>query len=380
MKFMDKKEQVLDIKMTPYGEFLLSQGQFKPEYYSFYDDNILYESQYAGYVDSQNNIEPRTQEDTPQLETQTVFSDRDIFIRRGISGMAGTVMNEADYLGVSDPLGLYGDIVVGGEGELLQEAGQGSQGITINADFFERRMYSPQACLGTSDILSTNAPAWTVNMLRGEIKDSSKTVTNSLTPTIHIPQLNVTLTYEIDVKSNSDFISDTELAIQYPNGEYLDIKPEIVLAEIIERNSEFTKENFDIEVFEVQQAKAPGLTDSSGDPVMVEKLRPLKFRKPYSLVQDDVLLDPKDIPISSEPLTKEYVEYYFNVKVDSQIDKQLICSSIDSLESRGFFVDTEIECEDIKNIALVDIYSTDAVSDDCPDPSDAGDPCKDTIY
>ena len=39
MKFLDKKEQVLDIKMTPYGEYLLSQGRFKPEYYSFYDDN-----------------------------------------------------------------------------------------------------------------------------------------------------------------------------------------------------------------------------------------------------------------------------------------------------------------------------------------------------
>jgi len=375
---MDKKEQVLDIKMTPYGEFMLSQGQFKPEYYSFYDDNILYESQYAGYVDSQNNIEPRTQEDTPQFETQTVFSDRNIFIRRGISNMAGTVMNEADYLGVSDPLGLYGDIVVGGGGELLQEAGAGSQGITINADFFERKMYNPQACLGTSDILTTNAPAWSINMLRGEIKSSSRAVTNSLTPTIHIPQLDVTLTYKIDVKSNSDFISDTELAIQYPNGEYLDIKPEIILAEIIERNSEFTKENFDIEVFEVQQAKAPGLTDSSGDPVMVEKLRPLRFRKPYSLVQGEVLLDPKEIPVSSEPLTKEYVEYYFNIKVDNQIDKQLICSSIDSLESRGFYVDTEIECKEIKNITLVDIYSTDAVSDDCPDPGD--DPCKDTIY
>ena len=88
---MNKKEQVLDIKMTPYGEFLLSQGQFKPEYYSFYDDNILYESQYAGYADVQNNIEPRTQEDTPQLETQTVFSDRNIFIRRGISDLACTI-------------------------------------------------------------------------------------------------------------------------------------------------------------------------------------------------------------------------------------------------------------------------------------------------
>ena len=90
------------------------------------------------------------------------------------------------------------------------------------------------------------------------------------------------------------------------------------------------------------------------------------------------MLEPDEIPISTEPLTKEYVEYYFNIKVDNEIDKQLVCSSIESLESRGFYVDTEIECEDVKNIALVDIYSTDAVSADCPD--DADDPCEDTIY
>jgi len=366
MKFMDKKEQVLDIKMTPYGEYLLSQGKFKPEYYSFYDDNILYESQYTGFIDTQNNIESRIQEDTPQLETQVVFSDRDVFIRRGIDSIvSGLIDSTYEEGGVTQEFG-EGMITYPSPDSVVLE------GVTINADYFERKMYSPQACLGTSDILSKNAPAWSVSMLRGEISGSARAVTGSLTPTIHIPQLDITLTYDIDVKEDSRFISDTELAVEYPNGEYLDINPEIVLAQIIERNSEFTKENFDIEVYEVMEAKAPGLSD------MVENLRPLKFRKPYSLVQGGVLLEPDEIPISTEPLTKEYVEYYFNIKVDNEIDKQLVCSSIESLESRGFYVDTEIECEDVKNIALVDIYSTDAVSADCPD--DAGDPCEDTIY
>lgn len=387
MKFMDKKEQVLDIKMTPYGEYLLSQGQFKPEYYSFYDDNILYESQYAGFTDTQNNIEPRTQEDTPQFETQVVFSDRDIFIRRGIKSETGDTVKLAMGVGPVSvlpglpsfpglkPVGKPAEAVVYmvvDEGGIDQWAGEGTEGVTINSDYFERKMYSPQACLGTSDILSTNAPAWSVSMLRGEISGSARAVTGSLTPTIHIPQLDITLTYDIDVKGDSRFISDTELAVEYPNGEYLDIKPEIVLAQIIERNSEFTKDNFDIEVYEVMEAKAPGLSD------IVEKLRPLKFRKPYSLVQGGVLLEPDEVPVPTGPLTKEHVEYYFNIKVDNEIDKQLVCSSIESLESRGFYVDTEIECEDVKNIALVDIYSTDAVSADCPD--DADDPCEDTIY
>ena len=44
MTFFNKKQEVLDIELTPYGELLLSEGVFKPEYYAFFDDNILYDS------------------------------------------------------------------------------------------------------------------------------------------------------------------------------------------------------------------------------------------------------------------------------------------------------------------------------------------------
>jgi hypothetical protein len=46
-KFLDKKEQVIDFQLTPYGNYLLSTGIFKPAYYAFYDSNILYDKQYA---------------------------------------------------------------------------------------------------------------------------------------------------------------------------------------------------------------------------------------------------------------------------------------------------------------------------------------------
>ena len=40
-KFIDKKEQVFDLKLTTYGHHLLSTGKFKPTYYAFCDDNVL---------------------------------------------------------------------------------------------------------------------------------------------------------------------------------------------------------------------------------------------------------------------------------------------------------------------------------------------------
>lgn len=417
MKFLDKKEQVLDIQLTPYGEYLLSQGRFKPEYYSFYDDNILYESQYSGdSEESQSDIEPRIQENTPQLETQVIYSDRDIFIKKGLTELLPSVLNLTPFddsplctqVDGEARLAMYGAVcppwnpyhytkeahneILGiityhwccsmphppeysSAGEIEQVTGQ------ITDTHFERYHYGPQHRLGRSDILKTDAPAWSVSMLRGEITGSIRAITGSNIPTINIPQLNSTLTYKIDILADSQFVSDSELATQYPNGEYLDVKPEIILAQVIERNAEFTKENFDIEVFEVTS----GSFTSNALGGTIEELRPLKFKKPYSLVQDNILLDEKEITVSTAPLTNEYVEYYFDIKVDNNINEQLICSSISDLESRGLYVDTEIECEDTKNISLVNIYTTDAVSAPCPEDSDDGtggdDPCEpETIY
>ena len=352
MKFLDKKEQVLDTQMTPYGEYLLSQGKFHPEFYSFLDDNILYQDQYGNGSEVQNNIESRIQEDTPQLEGQTVFSDRDIFVRKSIA---------------STDTGIEQEVSV------------------VSDAFFDRRMYSSNSRLGTSDRLRTDAPAWSIDMIRGEFSSTSKNITGSAqtsgntpwypTPSISIPQLNIDLNYKISVKTDIRFISDTELSIQYPNSEFLDIKPEFILAQIIERNSEFTKENFEIEVFLVEEETSPGMA------LTVEVLKPLKFRKQQGLVNNNILLEPGDTVVSNEPITPENVEYYLNIKVDNQIDAELVCQSLDGLKSRGFYVDTEFECKDIKNISLVDIYSTDAVSPECPDPN-AEDPCNNigTLY
>ncbi len=45
MTFFDKKEDVLDIKLTPYGRHLLSRGKLMPMYYAFLDDDIIYNVQ-----------------------------------------------------------------------------------------------------------------------------------------------------------------------------------------------------------------------------------------------------------------------------------------------------------------------------------------------
>ena len=70
-KILDKKEQVFDLEITPHGKYLLSTGKFKPVYYGFYDDNVLYDGEYAGITEAQSQIQQRIKEETVYLGTLT---------------------------------------------------------------------------------------------------------------------------------------------------------------------------------------------------------------------------------------------------------------------------------------------------------------------
>ena len=78
--FFDSKQEVLDFQITPHGKRLLSNGKFKPTYYSFVDEGIIYDSEYADSITDQNDIEQRIQDETPVLKvlTNTYGIERDI--------------------------------------------------------------------------------------------------------------------------------------------------------------------------------------------------------------------------------------------------------------------------------------------------------------
>ena len=78
MEFFNKKEDVMDLELTPYGEYLLSQGDFKPEFYAFFDDEVLYDGKWAGTdAEEQNLIKDRIKE-VPRLKTQYLFTNTEL--------------------------------------------------------------------------------------------------------------------------------------------------------------------------------------------------------------------------------------------------------------------------------------------------------------
>ena len=73
-KFLNQKEEVIRIELTPYGKEKFSKGQFMPSYYAFYDNDILYDGVYGGITESQNRIVTRITTGTPRLGPLTHFT------------------------------------------------------------------------------------------------------------------------------------------------------------------------------------------------------------------------------------------------------------------------------------------------------------------
>jgi len=343
MKFFDPKEEVLDVQITKYGRQLLSQGTWKPTYYAFFDDNVVYDSQYIGISENKSSAETRIQDETPALRTQAMFHGLDEYLFDGVNDIID-----------QDRLGTY-----------------------------ERLNVMPLS-LGTSDLNSTKTPAFRIRFLQGDIKSVSTNSTGSIRTSntgsgtgthysqqlIKIPQIDLDIEYKITATTRGEsvrFEEDPALTPQrvYSDNAEVKIGPAQLLMIVEERNATFDYKNFDIEVYEI--------TDQIG-PFGEKVLEPLSFRKPLVMVENNLLLDKEEAEAKAgqiggklPPLDPSYVEYYFNVNVDSEIDENLLCKSIASLRSTDLFNDLEIVCPDLLEPITNDIYASDADDEDCPD-------------
>ena len=68
MSFFNKKEEVIDIELTQLGKYLLSKGRFKPVFYVFSDDEILYNVEYTeGSPERAREASTRIQKETQRF-------------------------------------------------------------------------------------------------------------------------------------------------------------------------------------------------------------------------------------------------------------------------------------------------------------------------
>ena len=333
MTFFNKKTEVMQIEMTPYGRYLYSIGKFKPHSYEFVDEDILYKA--SGSTEAQEAAHTRIISETPKLKINRAFQD---------------------------------------------EAQQQESPPTLDKKrFMEKKMNQKQNglfSLGRSSYSSDRSPAFQVTMLQGAISGSEATFETNITePTsedkggvLAIPQVDIDLNFRATLKDslNSDFGDDEAITSRiFEDGTYVQINYTEPIVHLKELNSFYEKENFEIEVFEV---------GTQG------QLAPLKMLRKISAIVNGFLVSDvgSSIPTEAERrilqtttesddgINSSTLEYFFDINVDDEIDPEILCQAVESLEINSQFLDEELVCPDQRTDRF-NIYATRVGPEDLED-------------
>jgi len=296
MTFFNKKEQVLDVQLTQYGKHLLSKGKFKPEFYAFYDDDIIYD---IDYMTPSNNASLQTEK---QNEAQ-----------KRIKNSARTTLQ-------------YNLGLTGAESNHKSMEARNERMALINP-------------LGNSSLATSSAPCWNVKFLIGKMSGSSTAYEASGSQVQNIPQINAEVIYEYDIEKKSGIINE-----------------EIILLEVDEKNSAYTKDNFLIEIFEVTHVSESSPSDYSRDR---EVLRPLNYglNTQTKLKEEQMEVDEDD------------AEFFISLVFDDEIPKSVLCPALykDSVNNGSISWLDNILCKDYQasESSLEDIYEFDDPGEEC---------------
>lgn len=380
-KFLNKKEQVIDLKLTSYGNYLFSIGKFKPMYYAFFDDNILYDGAYAQLSESQNAIQERIKNQTSYLESQVLFEDIENENTLIFTDGEITSAERIDLTAMGGELWTGGSVYFGADVTPTQQ--------TPRLD-----NYKLNAVIGDAKLEgdTQNAPAWKIVTLNGRIVSSSAQ-DNKNSPSEKIPQINVHLNYIKKVRpvnyteemTNQDFRRTLGTTRAFSDENVIELLSDDAMIYVDEQNTQLLTENFDIEVFEVDFDAIPGTYDDGTGAVATDMLTRKYFKNDFERFNGGYIPDDYqfniDSTVSSQFASSEYdtmggfdlastsygdtiqyasssVAYYFNIEADSQISEELACRGASVYNKKSYYIDLDFDCQaqDGSDIEYVDIY------------------------
>jgi hypothetical protein len=374
MEFFDKKEEVIDVQLTRYGRHLLSRGKFKPVYYCFSDDEVIYDQRWvSGTItqEAQNSVEGRIQEETPRLKTQSSKANAEVTVFNHANNQAQNII---DLYNINTDQTQLMAIAAGAEPGAEEVAYQEIlSSIKLDVDFADAEKLLEYR-LGQKRYFSDYAPAWNVLFYKSPLSSSVPIYIKENIAQM-TPQLDVVLTdicYKLkphqepfttyrelknilnkgekydklaalnagytpdleDEDSPADLNMAYELKEAYYN-EYFSnfsvgdgnifVEKDFLLVSFEEANVDFTKENFSLEVFEV----LPGPSDKN-----TEQLNRLTFY--------DYSLRPSDL------LGPDAVESVFDIQFDNNINAIVACSLINDervLKTKNIYNTNVFACE-----------------------------------
>ena len=368
--FLNKKEQVYDLKLTSYGRYLLSIGTFKPAYYAFYDDNVIYDARYfhtaavlpgaaggGNYLlppkrEAQNNINQRIKRETPYLGSQILFRD------------------------VEDTLSAL---------EVTSQGYDSDINPTLTTPAAD--IYTFESALGDAMLDAENSqavPSWKMLMLQGNIsssvyKQSTQPASadgdgspypikaeNGILLNSQIPQIQLIANYSLKAMDSEIEINPTSVrnlidtSNVFSDNKVIALVSEDPIMYFEEINTQVLTENFDIEVFEVESGSAGGL------------YKPTLHRKYFETVipqiENGFMLTETPSTTGLASLTTASVEYYFDILQDSKVDQVVACEAAEDFNKGAYYVSFDFECaQDTSSTIFYDIYGSVTEPEICQD-------------
>jgi len=312
-EFFNKKEELLEVQLTDYGKYMLSLGKLKPSYYAFYDDEILYNTEYAPsqssgdrVVEAQNDTDRRIRFETPNLKVVPTRTGAETRVTRFISSITSSLGTHN-----SDPA----DAV-----ESFQQQ-----------SFIEKVNFSSYP-IGTASPSSDKAASWTVNALSNTIESATEFIITNPSSSFadinngvitRIPQLNIEVDYQMfyrDGELGRDAISGYFANV--PGNLYLALREDYVILDIVEENTNDETHNFEIEVF--YQCDATG---SEPIPSTLEAMEFMTTNAAYPSLGEPVSLLSIPKPLGNQETNIGNVEYYFDVYSDEELPLDMIAQN-----------------------------------------------------
>tara|TARA_Y100000004_G_C8955260_1_gene430510 strand:+ start:1459 stop:2328 length:870 start_codon:yes stop_codon:yes gene_type:complete len=248
MAFINKKEEVIKLRLTQHGKHLLSRGKLVPECYAFFDDDIIYDVRYGGGEEHQNSAEDRIKTE-PRRDAQHLTTG------------AETRYNlETEKIKQENTLLDFGFDAALGDSEfdnLVYPFKEQQQEKTLGYPL-------TKMSLGKQDL-----PRFNLSVFESEIDNhASIRYENADTAKISIPQLDFTPEHLLvrdttnmsfaDVSEIEDLIdmetfmvNPLDEKIEFADGSFLEHRPEDVIIHLEELNTPYLSKNFELEVFEV---------------------------------------------------------------------------------------------------------------------------------
>mgnify|MGYP003134442640 FL=1 len=345
-KFLDKKERVIGLELTSYGKYLFSVGKFKPVYYAFFDDNVIYDGEYANINETQNNVHKRIKQETPYIESLVLFEDVGNKLQK-IPKIddSGTKVISVDTTPLEPEKPRYDNFRYDG---------------SIGDSFFDSR--KPEL-----------VPSWKIVALQSNITSSSRKETETSVVPTNIPQINIDLNYikkivNYDTIQKFDTIpnlgpSNEQVSFLgnfrsniFADNKIIELKMDDPMIYIDEVNTQILNDNFDIEVFTIDN-----------DDIKQSLTRKFFKNKKQQVIDGIMVTERPEINYDTDATT-DCVEYYFDILKDNDVNQAVACKNIEVFNKQTYYLSLDFDCDfEQQENFYNDIYGSEVVPEICLD-------------